>query len=248
MAGPHRVAVRIVLSEERVGASGARLTGKRPAHQAGDVHAGRVGGDGQCCCVGAGPELAGPQDHAVEVVLPDERVRAPLECLAGEGAARRAGDVHPGRVDGEAGGIVVPARPELLGPGHVGHVAVDVVPPNEGVHAAQARLAQDRAFGAACDVGAGPVAGDGEGGVEVGRAELPGEQEGAVDVVLLDVRVHAAPAHTPLEATARMARDGHAGSIRRNGVGVVEAVRGDRPSGARALGARAGRALGAPAG
>src|SRR5439155_790638 len=196
-----------------------RLPGERAVRGPGDIDAGWVGGGPAAEIVIRGAELVAPEEVAVRVVLPKERVVAAGVRLPGERAHRRASDidtrrvsgcadVYAGYVDRDGGGPFGCGGAELAGPQDV---SSRVVLPEERVHAARACLTWERAERIAGNVHAGRVCGDSEGVVVQDRAELPGPPDVAGRIVLSEERVRAARTCLPGERAEREAGNVDAG-------------------------------------
>ena len=160
LTGPTEVAFSVVFPEERVPATSARLPRERAVRGPGDVDAGWVGGGPAAEIVIRGAELVAPEEVAVRVVLPEERVVAAGVRLPGECAHCRASDIDTRRVSGSADGEFIPGRAEFAGPQRS---AVRVVLSEERVVAAGVRLARECGACFSGDIHARRVGGEGGG-------------------------------------------------------------------------------------
>src|SRR3989442_3022615 len=99
LTGPHLVAIDIVLADEGVEPSRARLFGEGTCRVPGHVGAGGIHGDRIGLVVSGGSELAGPHDAAAPVVLADANVVPSPPPPSREGAPQRDPHPHPTRSD-----------------------------------------------------------------------------------------------------------------------------------------------------
>src|SRR3989442_8848677 len=176
LTGPHLVAIDIVLADEGVEPSRARLFGEGTCRVPGHVGARGIHGDRIGLVVSGGSELAGPQDVAARVVLADETVVRSRARLSGEGAPKRdPGHVRTGSIHGNPIGPIGSRGSELLGPQEV---AACIVLADEGV-VRWIRLLAGGATRAPGHVRTGSIHGHPPSQVVTGGSELPAPPERA---------------------------------------------------------------------